>query len=197
MSQDNQVPQNEEGDAQPRRRLHIRQRVGSVANRTRGFVFRSGEKIVNGTRTAAHITHVLGYRAYERTFDNLHAAFPKQIRAPVGELLVEARKQFRIFRLREDQVDEEITGRANSTRIINTFLRSVGLRHIDYGTNEQGPWDLGADDIHRIVQESGESKSFHLIEGKSSTTERCRRTNAPALWNCSSLCWGLPRLGKW
>ncbi|KAE8165761.1 hypothetical protein BDV40DRAFT_297166 [Aspergillus tamarii] len=156
MSQDNQVPQNEEGDAQPRRRLHIRQRVGRVANRTRGFVFRSGEKIVNGTRTAAHITHVLGYRAYERTFDNLHAAFPKQIRAPVGELLVEARKQFRIFRLREDQADEEITGRANSTRIINTFLRSVGLRHIDYGTNEQGPWDLGADDIHRIVQESGQ-----------------------------------------
>ncbi|KAE8413570.1 hypothetical protein BDV36DRAFT_286922 [Aspergillus pseudocaelatus] len=131
-------------------------RPGRVANRTRGFVLRSGENIVNATRTAAHITHVLGYRAYERTFDNLHAAFPNQIRAPVGELLVEARKQFRIFRLREGQPDEEITGRANSTRIINTFLRSLGLRHIDYGMNNQGPWALEAEDIHRIVDESGQ-----------------------------------------
>ncbi|KAE8369827.1 hypothetical protein BDV27DRAFT_152706 [Aspergillus caelatus] len=156
MSQDDQVPPNEEGNTQPRRRLQIRQRAGRVANRTRGFVLRSGENIVNGTRTAAHITHVLGYRAYERTFDNLHAAFPNQIRAPVGELLVEARKQFRIFRLREGQPDEEITGRANSTRIINTFLRSLGLRHIDYGMNNQGPWALEAEDIHRIVDESGQ-----------------------------------------
>ncbi|KAE8142355.1 hypothetical protein BDV38DRAFT_278520 [Aspergillus pseudotamarii] len=156
MSQDIPVPQNEEGNTEPRRRLHIRGHVESIATKTRGFVIRSGEDIIKGTRTAARITHVLGYRAYERTFDNLHAAFPNRIRAPVGELLVEARKQFKVFRLRQGQPDEEITERANSTSIINTFLRSLGLRHIDYGMNNQGPWALEAEDMRRIVDESGQ-----------------------------------------
>ncbi|KAB8207073.1 hypothetical protein BDV34DRAFT_223944 [Aspergillus parasiticus] len=114
------------------------------------------KRIFSGPRKVAHRIYVLAYRGYERTFDNLHEAFPTRVRAPVGELLKDARPHLTLFRLRDDAPAVEITSPAESTRIINSFLRSLGLRHVFHGVHDRGPWQLGVEAFPILIREADE-----------------------------------------
>ncbi|QMW46281.1 hypothetical protein G4B11_009736 [Aspergillus flavus] len=114
------------------------------------------KRLFSGPQKVAHRIYVLGYRGYERTFDHLHEAFPTTFRAPVGELLKDARPHLTLFRLRDGAPAVEITSPAESTRIINFFMRNLGLRHVFYGVEDQGPWQLGVQPFPILIREAGE-----------------------------------------
>ncbi|KAB8278133.1 hypothetical protein BDV30DRAFT_234080 [Aspergillus minisclerotigenes] len=114
------------------------------------------KRIFSGPQKVAHRIYVLAYRGYERTFDHLHEAFPTTFRAPVGELLKDARPHLTLFRLRDNAPAVEITSPAESTRIINFFMRSLGLRHVFYGVEDRGPWQLGVQPFPILICGAGE-----------------------------------------